>query len=180
MRHLIAHIALITLAVLLIAFSAFFAWARSRQVILSDEPTSFSRFEPRDTTFDWRAVGRQSYYVNCLNCHGTNGQGWDQYPGLGHAADLLAAPGGRDYLIDVHLYGLTSPRWRAPMPPMGHLADANMAAVLNHMLTNFGNESRLPDGAALYTPDDIAARRGQDLSPSDVNARRPDVPPPGR
>ncbi len=146
----------------------------------SDEATSLARFAPADAEFDWRQIGARSYKVNCLNCHGAEGQGWDQYPGVGHAADLLAAPGGRDYLVDLHLYGLTSPRWRAPMPPMGHLGDVNMAAVLNHMLTNYGNEKRLPEGASLYRPQDVAARRGQDLSPWDVNARRPAVPLPDR
>jgi hypothetical protein len=83
------------------------------------------------------------------------------------------APGGREYLIDVHLYGLTSDRWRAPMPPMGHIQDIELAAVINHVLTNFGNPEYLSSDVQFYLPDEISARRELGLSPWDVNERRP-------
>jgi hypothetical protein len=56
---------------------------------------------------------------------------------------------------------------------MGHLPDPALAAVLNHLLTRFGNERSLAPDTPLFMPADIAARRGQRLTPAAVNARRP-------
>ena len=174
MRHVLANVATYTIAAMLIGGAALFAWMRSAQLVLSDEQTTLARLEPAEASnLDLQDVGQHGYVSNCMSCHGRDGRGWDQYPALEHTSRLFAAPGGRDYLIDLHLYGLTSRRWRAPMPPMGHLVDVELAAVLNHVLTHYGNE-RLPVAEAdLYTPADIAARRGQRLSPWDVERRRP-------
>lgn len=174
MRHFLANVATYTIAVLLIAGAALFARMRAAQVALTDERTILARYQPAPAhEFDWQELGRTGYVRNCMNCHGGEGKGWDQYPGLGHTASLFAAPGGREYVTDLHLYGLSSRRWRAPMPPMGHMQDVEMAAVINHVLTHFGNERQLPPDAALYAPADIAARRGQRISPSGVDQRRP-------
>lgn len=176
MRHLLANIITYTIAALLLTGAALFAWVRTEQLVVSDEGTVLARYEPTPgDEFRWAELGRDSYVRNCANCHGRAGQGWDQYPGLGRTAALWAEPGGREYVVDLHLYGLTSDRWRAPMPPMGHLQDAEMAAVINYVLTSFGNERRLPAEARLYTPADITARRGRALSPSDVERLRPDT-----
>jgi hypothetical protein len=56
---------------------------------------------------------------------------------------------------------------------MGHLQDVELAAVLNHLLTNFGNEEQLPEGIDLYFPADVEVRRGLALDPWKVNDRRP-------
>jgi mono/diheme cytochrome c family protein len=180
MRHFFAYVATYTIAVLLIGGAALFAWMRSAQLALTHERTILAQFEPaRTDAFEWEALGARSYERNCANCHGRDGEGWDQYPGLGHTARLFAASNGRDYVVDLHLYGLTSRRWRAPMPPMGHIQDVEMAAVLNHLLTHFGNQRDLPPGATLYGPSDVTARRGARLSPWDVEARRPALDWPG-
>ena len=84
---------------------------------------------------------------------------------------LYARPGGRDYLVDLHLYGPASDRWRAPMPRMPHLGDVELAAIVNHVLTHYGNAPLVGD-APLVTPAEIAARRGRSLRPRDVNAAR--------
>lgn len=176
MRHLIANIATYSIALLLILGAAIFAWARSEQLTLSTERVTLQQFGPAPgNEFRWQELGGPVYERNCKNCHGAEGEGWDQYPGVGHTAALFAAPGGRDYLVDLHLYGLTSERWRAPMPPMAHLQDAALAAVLNHVLTEYGNRERLPEGVRPYTPAEVAARRGQALSPGEVNRQRPGI-----
>jgi mono/diheme cytochrome c family protein len=182
MRHGFANVATYTLTVLLIVGAALFGWARSHQLTLSNETTELAQFDlSPGAAFQWEQLGHAVYQRNCANCHLADGAGWDQYPGLGHTASLFAAPSGRDYVIDLHLFGLTSDRWRAPMPPMGHIPDVAMAAVLNHLLTSYGNELRLPQDAQLYIPSDIAARRPAGLSPSEVNRRRPDgIPAPRR
>jgi hypothetical protein len=59
------------------------------------------------------------------------------------------------------------------MPPMRHMADVELAACMNHVLTSFGNELKLGPGAQLFTPEEIAGRRGMQRSPSSVNKSRP-------
>jgi hypothetical protein len=84
-----------------------------------------------------------------FGCRTRGGGGWYRFPGAGHTARLFAAPGGREYVVGPHLYGLASPRWRVPMPPMGHITDVELAAVLNHVLTNHGDERELPPDHSL-------------------------------
>jgi mono/diheme cytochrome c family protein len=178
MRHFLANLAPYAIAALIVLGAAIFASVRSSQMVLSDEATVLAQFAPGEAhEFEWRALGAGSYVRNCAACHSRDGGGWDQYPGVGHTARLVAAPRGREYVIDLHLYGLASPRWRVPMPPMGHMADVELAAVLNHVLTNFGNARELPPGAPLYLPADIAARRGLRLRPREVDRFRPDPVP---
>ncbi|MBE0599171.1 MAG: cytochrome c [Desulfuromonadales bacterium] len=181
MRHFLANIATYTIAIFLISAAALFGWGRSAQLVISDEPTVLQRFAPAPGhPFEWTALGEKGYRRNCQSCHGPEGRGWDQYPKLDHTASLFLAAGGREYLIDVHLYGLTSARWGAPMPPMAHLHDLELTAVLNHVLTHFGNDQRLDDRTVLYEPEEIGPRRGQELSPWGVEKRRQEIVLPGR
>jgi mono/diheme cytochrome c family protein len=174
MRHFLANLATYLIAGFLFLGAGVFAWLRSAQVVFTTEATTTGRWEPAaGQPFEWEALGASSYVRNCANCHGSTGAGWDQYPGLERTAALLLAPGGREHLVDLHLYGLTSPRWRVPMPPMGHLHDVEMAAVMNYVLSRFGNEQLLPAGTPLFRPEDVAARRGLALSPREVERGRP-------
>ena len=174
MRHLVANVALYVIAAFLVVGATLFAWMRSSQLVLTDEPTMLAHHAPAEAReFEWRELGRRTYEANCANCHGDAGEGWDQYPPLAGTGALLAAPGGRDYLVDLHLHGLASPRWRAPMPAMDHLPDVALAAVLNHMLTELADAPRAAPAARLYLPADVEARRGRRLTPQAVNARRP-------
>ncbi len=175
MRHFLANIAIYLIALFLLGAAALFGWVRSAQLVVSSEETVLAQFVPAPGySFEWSKLGTSTYRRNCQNCHGADGHGWDQYPGLKHTVQLFLAPDGRDLLVDVLLYGLTSSRWGAPMPPMGHLHDVELAAVLNHVLTAFGRG--LPDQrVALYTPQDIRKRRGLGLSPREVEVRREKV-----
>jgi cytochrome c5 len=176
MRHQLGSLATYVIAIMLMIGATVFAWTRSAQIAISTETAVVEQFRPASAhEFEWVELGRQSYVRNCQHCHLPGGEGWDQYPGVTHAARLFNAPGGREYLLDVHIYGLTSNRWRAPMPPMGHIPDVELAAVINHILTNFGNEQYLSPEAQLYLPRDVAARRGLALTPQQVNQRRPAI-----
>lgn len=169
MRHLIANIATYAIAALLLSGAACFAWIRSAQLTVTNERTLTERQRPEAAReLDWKNLGEHSYMRNCANCHGEEGEGWDQYPGLGHTGAIAGAPGGREYLIEVHLYGLASPRWRAPMPPMGHITDVELAACINYIVARFGGEH-----GGIYLPEDIERRRGARLTPGEVNERRP-------
>jgi fructose 5-dehydrogenase cytochrome subunit len=136
-----------------------------------DEPSVIAQHAPpEDLRFRWESLGELSYSANCSNCHRADGTGWDQYPPLRRAGAMAQADGGRDYLIDLMLYGLDSDRWGAPMPRMGHMHDVEIAAVLNYMLEAFGG---IRVGEEPILPQDVAARRGQPLSPRQTNTRRP-------
>jgi mono/diheme cytochrome c family protein len=170
MRHFLANLFTYTIASMLFIGAAFFGAIRSQQYAFTDEATVFAAHEPaRDTAFHWRELGRVAYTRNCANCHGAAGRGWDQYPPLQPTGELLHAPGGRDFLIDLHLYGLASDRWRAPMPRFDHMQDVELAAVLNWMLVVFGGLAE----DTYYVPADIAARRGLRLTPREVDGTRP-------
>lgn len=172
MRHVIANLFTYVLAGLLLIGSAVFAWIRSSQLVISDEASALARFEATPEAAEaWRALGERSYEANCRRCHGADGQGWDQYPPLTDVGRIAAAPGGRDYLIALHLFGVASDRWRAPMPAMGHMHDIELAAVVDHVLTRFGDAP--PIGAAPISSRELAARRATPMSPYQVSARRP-------
>lgn len=176
MRHFLANIVTYSIAIFLLAGATVFAWMRSAQVVVTSESAVLAAYEPRaGAEFQWQELGASSYRRNCMNCHGAEGQGWDQYPGLERFPAIYASSGGSEYTIDLHLYGLASPRWRVPMPPMGHLRDVEMAAVINYTLTAFGERPRAQP-LQLLRPEDIAPRRGSDLSASEVNRRRPARP----
>jgi mono/diheme cytochrome c family protein len=171
MRHFLANIITYTIAALLFIGAAAFAWMRSAQLELTTEGAVLARYEPPPSLeFEWRELGRRGYERNCANCHRTDGSGWDQYPPVTGSAELAQQDGGREYLIDLHLYGLTSARWGAPMPSMAHVRDVELAAIINYVVHELGGGA---DALLLEGPGDIADRRGQALSPAGVNNRRP-------
>lgn len=176
MRHVIANLAVYVLASGLVLAAVLFAWARSNQLTLTSQPALEPREYAAATTvaeFDWQALGERVYVANCQNCHGTKGQGLDRYPGVTGMSALLAAEGGREYLIHLVVYGARTGRHPAPMPPMPTLSNAQVAAVNNHLLTRF---DEAPAGNALFIPAEVAAERGLRLSERDVGERRPEVP----
>lgn len=175
MRHFLANLATYLIVAFLAAAAVLFGWMRSAQIVVADEPTVLARFTPGPESFEWEELGEESYERNCANCHGAEGRGWDQYPGVDHTGLLFKSTGGREYLVDLHLYGLTSDRWGAPMPPMGHMHDIEVAAVINYVLTRFAQKVDIAE-SELFTPQDIAERRLRDLSPRQVNAYRPELP----
>jgi mono/diheme cytochrome c family protein len=173
-RHLLANVVTYTVAFSLLIGALLFGRMRASQYLLTKEPAVMAAHEPGDGTFAWGAVGARAYTANCRNCHGADGRGWDQYPPLTPARAHFQRPGGREFLIDLHLHGLESDRWRVPMPPMRHMHDAELAAVINHILVRFGG---VDSTAALLRPAEIAARRGASLSPRMVDRTRPDDRP---
>ena len=173
MRHFLANIMTYTLAALLLLGAGVFAWVRSAQVVITDEYTVLQRYDyPDDRAAGIAELGARSYVRNCLSCHAADGRGWDQYPPIIDSGKIARQPGGRDYLIDLHLYGLTSDRWGAPMPPMGHMHDIELAAVLTHITRHW---DAIQSGAPVpaFEPDEIAARRDQRKTPWQVNDTRP-------
>jgi mono/diheme cytochrome c family protein len=129
-------------------------------------------------------AGAALYAANCAACHQANGQGVaGVFPPLAaHAPELLEAD--RSYLVNTLLYGLQGPiqvdgaTYNGVTPAWAHLSDMELADILNHTLTAWGNAGLLPEGAALYTPDEVAALRGLGLTPADVHDQRQALPLP--
>lgn len=120
-------------------------------------------------------------YAVCASCHQPNGEGIPgAFPPLaGHAPELYAADPG--FPVLVLLYGLMGQievegqTYNGLMPSHAHLADAELAAILNHVMTAFGNQELLPDTWEPYQAADFTERRGQELSFADVHALRSEL-----
>ncbi len=121
-------------------------------------------------------LGAATYNTNCVACHQGSGQGIPgAFPPLaGHAADVYAA-GGATYLIDVVLYGLegavqvNGTTYNGFMPAWSQFSDDQVANVLNHVVTNWGDT---PADFVPYQAADVAAERGKDLDAEDVHSIR--------
>ena len=133
------------------------------------------------SSFDWQAVGEQTYTANCVSCHQAEGQGIPgAFPPLaGHIPNLYNAEGGRTYIINVVLYGLQGEinvlgqSYNGIMNPWAQLSDEEIAAALNHELNAWGNDALVTDFTPI-TPDEVAAERNKGLAPADVLSLRPE------
>ena len=114
-------------------------------------------------------------YGQCQGCHQATGAGIPGAfpPFAGHTDEVLAAKGGREYLIKVVLYGLSGEimvkgaKFNGAMPAFGQLKDAEVAAVLNHITTSWGNKN-----AKAYTEAEVKAVRATKLTAAQVNEAR--------
>jgi mono/diheme cytochrome c family protein len=118
-------------------------------------------------------------YRRCIGCHQATGGGLPGvFPPLaGHAAKLAAI--GRSYPIKVVLYGLkgkievAGKKYNSLMPGLGdQLKDEEIAAVLNYVLSSWGNGKLLPKGHKKITPAEVKASRGEKLTPEQVHGIR--------
>lgn len=128
------------------------------------------------------ATGKAVYQANCAACHQATGQGIPgAFPPLaGHFTQLLASgAAGRAYVGHVALYGLQgslkvgSQTYAGVMPGQKQLSDADLAAVLNHVATTFGN--KWPAGQKPFTAAELATLRAKTLTPAAVLKSRPPV-----
>lgn len=128
----------------------------------------------------WQELGAATYDANCAACHLISG---DRVPGTvpplaGHLPAIAAEGHGRYYLIAVLLFGLEGPivvhgqTYDGIMPNWESLADEEIAAVLNHALTAWGNDSDLPKGFSIILPEEVAAGRPELRDTSSVHALR--------
>ncbi len=138
--------------------------------------------EIAETDFEWQELGQTTYNV-CQACHQANGEGIPSaFPPLkGHITKLYNAEGGRKYLINVVLYGLQGKieangvSYSSVMTAHNFLSDEQIAAVLNHELTSWGNDELLEDFNPIL-PDEVTTERENTLSPQKVLELRPELP----
>ncbi len=113
-------------------------------------------------------------YAQCQGCHQPTGAG---IPGVfpplaGHVPEILAAKGGREYLIQVMLYGLQGQitvkgtKYQGAMPAYAQLKDEEIAGLLNHISTQWGN--KLPAGQKAFTADEVKAQRAKTMTAAQV------------
>ena len=120
-----------------------------------------------------------SVYQRCTSCHAATGSGISGvFPPLaGHAAKLVNAD--RTYPVQVILFGLEGEievegkKYNGAMPAFGNqLKDDEIAAVLNHILANWGNDKMLLKGHKEYTSAEVKALRGKNLTSKQVHEAR--------
>jgi mono/diheme cytochrome c family protein len=134
-----------------------------------------------DASTEWdKALGEQTY-TNCVACHQPNGQGVPGAfpPQAGHAPEIYNVEGGRTYMIHTVLYGLQGEvkikgnTYNGVMTAWGPLLkDEQIAAVLNHVLTSWGNDALLEDFTPI-TPEEVAAERATPMTAQEVYESRP-------
>ena len=125
--------------------------------------------------FEWQELGETTYGM-CAGCHGAAGEGIQGVfpPFAGHLPAVVALEGGRTFLINTLLYGLSGEVVILGEPYNGYmsawetLSDEQIAAVLNHSLYAWGNDAQLPEDFGPILPEEVAAARGAGLSSGDV------------
>ena len=112
----------------------------------------------------WQALGEQVFGNYCSACHQLTGEGVPGvFPALRSNAVVTADGAGEQ--IRVILEGLVGKTidgvaYAAAMPPLGaQLTDEQIAAVVNHERTSWGN------AAPTVTPDAVAAVRARGAQP---------------
>ena len=113
-------------------------------------------------------------YAKCQGCHQATGAGLPKvFPPLaGHVPEILAAKDGRAYLIDVLLWGLQGEitvkgdKYTGVMPAFNTLTDAQLADLLNHISSQWGN--KLPAGQKAFTADEVKTARATKMTAAQV------------
>ena len=115
-------------------------------------------------------------FQRCVPCHKGGGTGMaGMYPPLvKHAPEVVT--GSRTYLITVVLYGLEGKidiegqktGYDGIMPSHYSLNDEEGAAVLNYVLTSWGNDKLLPKDFKPISADEIKAERGKKIERQQV------------
>jgi mono/diheme cytochrome c family protein len=125
-----------------------------------------------------KADGQSVYAQNCAACHQPDGKGVPgQFPPLAGNRDLFL---DRLFPVYVVLNGLSGEvtvegrQFHSTMPSFGHLPDASIAAVVDHVRSAWGNDALRPEGMAEVDAAAVAKARQTSMTPADVLAYRAD------
>jgi mono/diheme cytochrome c family protein len=121
-------------------------------------------------------------YQRCAACHLPNGQGVPgAFPALaGRTAEAAAAEAGRDYLVMTVVAGVMGEievdgrKIRGIMPAQAGLADADVAAVLNHTLAMPSPAANAKGPPRQFTAEEVAAIKARfgKATPNSIHAIR--------
>ncbi|GAC1405463.1 MAG: c-type cytochrome [Candidatus Velthaea sp.] len=107
--------------------------------------------------FDYGKTGSDAYAANCAACHGAAGSGVPgAFPTLVHDPVIVAAdPKAHVVTILKGLHGkkIGGVDYSSQMPAFPQLSDADIAAIVDHERTSWGNT------APTITPDDVKRLR---------------------
>jgi len=107
--------------------------------------------------FDYAATGPQLYTTNCSACHGASGAGVPgAFPTL--AGDPVVSSKDPEAQIGIGLHGLhgkaiAGTSYTSQMPAFPQLSDNDIAAIIDHERTSWGNN------APIINPDDVKRAR---------------------
>lgn len=127
--------------------------------------------------------GEVVFSTICSACHQPTGQGIPgAFPPLaGHVGDLYATEDGPLYIASVVLFGLQGPisvdgqSFDGAMPSFFQLSDADVASVIDYVMTAWGDAESLEEQYEPITEQTVARARGLGLSPNLVHQRRPSL-----
>jgi mono/diheme cytochrome c family protein len=112
----------------------------------------------------------------CSACHQPDGKGSPgQFPPLAANPDVFLAS---DFPAAVALNGIEGPitvegqSFDKVMPAFDFLSDAEIAAVVTYVRSNWGNGAARPSSLADLTPDDVATLRKKPMTPAEVHDYR--------
>ena len=120
--------------------------------------------------------GGAKVFERCVPCHKGGGTGMvGIYPPLVKHAPAIVM-GSRSYLIKVMLYGLQGKidivgqktGYDGVMPGQYSLNDEEVAAVLNYVLTSWGNDKLLSKDFKPISADEVKTQRGKNLTKQQV------------
>ncbi|HHB90631.1 MAG TPA: cytochrome c [Anaerolineae bacterium] len=145
--HAVLPVLLFLLILLVAGWFSIYGDSAVSDVVTNIEPIAEAS-QPEGAMPEGGAVdGAAIYAENCATCHGPNGEGQgDVFPALAGNANLADT----EMVIDTVLHG----RQGTAMPPWGNqFNDEQIAAVINHVLSSWGNSF------GSVTPEDVAAKR---------------------
>jgi cytochrome c oxidase subunit 2 len=103
--------------------------------------------------FDYAATGPSLYAANCSSCHGASGTGVPgAFPPLAGDPVVTAKDPAAHIAVVLHgLHGRTigGKTYASQMPPFTQLSDNDIAAIIDHERTSWGNN------APIINPDDV-------------------------
>jgi mono/diheme cytochrome c family protein len=107
--------------------------------------------------FNYAATGPNLYAQNCAACHGAAGAGVPgAFPPLANDPVVTAADPAQHITVVLHgLHGkaINGTSYSSVMPPFPQLSNADIAAIIDHERTSWGNH------APTITPDEVQKAR---------------------
>jgi mono/diheme cytochrome c family protein len=120
--------------------------------------------------------GAQVFDDTCIACHEADGKGKPgKFPPLAGNRDLFLAP---DFPVLVALNGIRGPldvdgqSFDNVMPPFDFLSDAEIAAVIKYVRSQWGNDTLAPAEAPDISAADVAVARRKSLTAQQVHEVR--------
>lgn len=155
------------------------AWSAGGPMGLQGASRALAQTAAPAGAFNWQALGERTYDTNCSGCHQRSGRGIaGGFPPLaGHAPQLFQQKGGA-FMVRLVLFGMTGAitvegtQYNGAMPSWSSLRDDEIAAVIDQVLTAWGNDVQLPKDFKPILPSEVAAARADDLTPEQVYALR--------